>query len=174
MPRSMSVVCVFQPHVWITGEPSVLVRVSSPAQTTWPRSRLGRKGFIQLTSMLLFITKGSQDWKSSRSGNRSWYRGHGGMFLTSLLSLTCSACSLIDPKTTTPGMALPTMGWVLPPWLLVEKMLYSWVSWRHFHNWDLFSVITPACVKLTHKTSQYTLQFRIVVHSRYSHVDNRE
>ena len=34
------------------------------------------------TSMLLFITKGSQDWNSSRSGNRSWCRGHGGMFLT--------------------------------------------------------------------------------------------
>jgi hypothetical protein len=28
---------------------SVLVRVSIPAQTSWPRSKLGRKGFIQLT-----------------------------------------------------------------------------------------------------------------------------
>jgi hypothetical protein len=27
----------------------VLVRVSIPAQTSWPRSKLGRKGFIQLT-----------------------------------------------------------------------------------------------------------------------------
>jgi hypothetical protein len=27
----------------------VLVRVSIPAQTTWPRSKLGRKGFIRLT-----------------------------------------------------------------------------------------------------------------------------
>jgi len=26
-----------------------LVRVSIPAQTSWPRSKLGRKGFIQLT-----------------------------------------------------------------------------------------------------------------------------
>jgi len=37
------------------------------------------------TSTLLFITKGSQDWNSSRSGSRSWCRGHGGMFLTGLL-----------------------------------------------------------------------------------------
>jgi len=27
----------------------VLVRVSIPIQTSWPRSKLGRKGFIQLT-----------------------------------------------------------------------------------------------------------------------------
>jgi hypothetical protein len=26
-----------------------LVRVSIPAQTSWPRSKLGRKGFIRLT-----------------------------------------------------------------------------------------------------------------------------
>jgi hypothetical protein len=51
---------------------AVLVRVSIPAQTSGPRSKLGRKGFIQLTlSALLFITKGSQDWNSSRSGSRS-------------------------------------------------------------------------------------------------------
>jgi hypothetical protein len=28
---------------------TVLVKVSIPAQTSWPRSKLGRKGFIQLT-----------------------------------------------------------------------------------------------------------------------------
>jgi hypothetical protein len=39
---------------------------------------------------LLFVTKGSQDWNSSRSGSRSWCRGHGGMFLTDLLPLACS------------------------------------------------------------------------------------
>jgi hypothetical protein len=36
------------------------------------KKQLGRKGFIQLTlSTLLLITKGSQDWNSSRSGSRS-------------------------------------------------------------------------------------------------------
>jgi len=116
------------------------------------------------TSTSLFITKGSQDWNSSRSGSRSWCRGHGGMFLTDLLPLACSACSLIDPNATSPGMAPPIMGWVLPLWPLVEKMPYSWVSWRHFHNWGSFSVITPACVKLTHKTSQYTY-IHIYIHT---------
>jgi hypothetical protein len=62
------------------------------------------------TSMLLFITKGSQDWNSSRSGSRSWFRGHGGMFFTGLPPLACSACSLIEPKTTSPEMVPPTRG----------------------------------------------------------------
>ena len=61
-------------------------------------------------STLLFITEGSQDWNSSRSGSRSWCRGHGGMFFTGLPPLACSACSLIEPKTTSPEMVPPTRG----------------------------------------------------------------
>jgi hypothetical protein len=57
------------------------------------------------TPIMLFITKGSQDWNSSRSGGRSWCRGHGGM---GLLPLACSACFLIEPKTTSPEMVPPT------------------------------------------------------------------
>jgi hypothetical protein len=30
-------------------------------------------------------------------------------------------------------------------------MPYSWISWRHFLSGAPFSVITPVCVKLTHK-----------------------
>jgi hypothetical protein len=69
------------------------------------------------TSTLLFIIKGSQDWNSSRSESRSWCRGHGGVLLTALLALACSACSLIEPKTTSPGMAPPTM---VPPPLITN------------------------------------------------------
>jgi hypothetical protein len=52
------------------------------------------------------------------------------MFLTGLLPLACSACFHIEPKTTSPEMVPPTRG--LPPWSLIEKMSYSWISWRHF------------------------------------------
>ena len=62
------------------------------------------------TSTLLFITKGSQDWNSSRAGSRSWCRGHGGMFFTGLPPLTCSAFSLIESKTTSLEMVPPTKG----------------------------------------------------------------
>ena len=35
---------------------------------------------------------------------------HGGMLLTGLFPLAFSACFLIEPSTTSPGMAPPTMG----------------------------------------------------------------
>jgi hypothetical protein len=103
--------------------------------------------YLAYTSMLLFITKGSQDWNSSRSGSRNWCRGHGGMFLTGLLLLACSACSLIEPR-------LPAQRWshpqgAFPPWSLIEKMPYSWISWRHFLNWSSFLCDNSSCVKLT-------------------------
>jgi hypothetical protein len=58
------------------------------------------------------------------------------MFLTGLLPLACSACSLIEPR-------LPAQRWHHPqgdllPWSLIEKMPYSWISWRHFPNWSSF------------------------------------
>jgi hypothetical protein len=79
-------------------------------------------------STLLFITKGSQDRNSHRAGSRSWCRGHGEMLLTGLLPLACSACFLIK---------LPAQGWhhpqwALHPWSLINRMPYSWISWRHF------------------------------------------
>jgi hypothetical protein len=43
---------------------------------------------------------------------------HGGMLLTGLLPLACSACFLIEPKTTSPDMAPPTMG---PPTLITNQ-----------------------------------------------------
>jgi hypothetical protein len=75
------------------------------------------------TSILLFITKGSQDWNSNRSGSRSWCRGHGGMLLTGLLSYRSQDDQPRD-VTTHNGPS--------HPWSLIEKMPYSWISWRHF------------------------------------------
>jgi hypothetical protein len=55
-----------------------------------------------------------------------------------LASLACLACFLIESKTISLGMTPPTMGWALPPWSLIEKMPYSWISWRHFLTWSSF------------------------------------
>ena len=54
------------------------------------------------------------------------------MLLTALLPLACSACFLIEPRTTSLWMAPLPMGWTLPPCSLIEKMPYSWISGRHF------------------------------------------
>jgi len=97
------------------------------------KNQVGEKGVYSVyTSTLLFITKGSQDWNSSRSGSRSWCRNHGKMLFTGFLTLACSACFLLEPKTTRPEMVPPTMSYAFPSWSLIEKMPYSWISWRHF------------------------------------------
>jgi hypothetical protein len=69
------------------------------------------------------------------------------MFFTGLPHLACSACFLIEP-------GLPAQRWhhpqgAFPPWSLIEKMPYSWISWRHFLNWSSFLCDNSSCVKLT-------------------------
>ena len=109
----------------------VLVRVSIPAQTSWPRNKLGEERvYWAYISTLQFITKGSEDWNSSRSGSRSWCRGHGGMFLTGLLPLACSACCLIEPKSTSPKVVPPTRG---PPLLIT--------NWENVPQLDLMEAL---------------------------------
>ena len=58
------------------------------------------------------------------------------MLLTGLLPLAWSACSLIEGR-------LAAQRWHHPqgdllPWSLIEKMPYSWISWRHFPYWNSF------------------------------------
>jgi hypothetical protein len=102
----------------------------------------GGEGVIQLTRphCLLFITKGSQDRNSHRAGTweqemmqRPWR-----VLLTGLLPMACSACFVIKPRTTSTGVAPPTMGWALLNRWLIEKMPYSFISRRHFLNRDSF------------------------------------
>jgi hypothetical protein len=51
---------------------SVLVRVSIPIQNILTKKQAEEERiYSAYTSTLLFITKGSQNWKSSRSGSRS-------------------------------------------------------------------------------------------------------
>jgi hypothetical protein len=77
------------------------------------------KVYSAYLSTLLFTTKGSQVRKSHRAATwrqeliqRPW-----GMLLTGLLPLACSACFLIESRTTSPGMAPPKMG---PPPLVIN------------------------------------------------------
>jgi hypothetical protein len=52
--------------------PTILVRVSIPAKNIMTKKQAGdERVYSAYTSTLLFITKGSQDWNSSRSGSRS-------------------------------------------------------------------------------------------------------
>ena len=78
------------------------------------------------TSTLLIITNGSQDWNSSKSGRRIWCRGHGGMLFTGLLGLLSYRTQDYQLRDGT------AYSWPSNLWSIIEKMPYSWISWRHF------------------------------------------
>jgi hypothetical protein len=89
----------------------VLVRVSIPARNIVTKKQVGEER-VYYTFTLLFITETNQNRNSCRLelGSRSWCGSHGGVLPTSLLPLACSACLLIEPKTTSPRKAPPTIG----------------------------------------------------------------
>lgn len=55
---------------------------------------------------------------------RSWCTGHGAVLLIGFLHLVCSVCFLIEHRTRSPGMFLPTNAWALYRQWLIKKMLY--------------------------------------------------
>jgi hypothetical protein len=118
---------------------AVLVRVSIPVQT-WLRSKLERKEFIQLA--LPHCNSSPKEVRNlHRAGTwrqelmqRPW-RGA----TTGSIPLACSACFLIEPRNTSPGMAPPTIDWTFTPApLVIEQMPSSWISWRHFLSGSSF------------------------------------
>jgi hypothetical protein len=76
------------------------------------------------------------------------------VLLTGLLPLACSACFLIEPRITSSGKA-PTMGWAFPLDCQLRQQLTSGSHGGISSMEAPFSVITPACVKLTQKAIQY-------------------
>jgi hypothetical protein len=109
------------PHSWTRdwlNSVGVLVRVSIPAQTSRPRNKLERKGFIQLT-----LPNCCSSPKEVRTGTQAGQEAGAdaeameGCYLTGLLPLAYSVCFLIEPKTTSPEMAPPTRG---PPSLITN------------------------------------------------------
>lgn len=92
----------------------------------WPKTKLGMKGFIWLifpycSSLLKAVRIRTQTGRDS--GGWSWSGGHQGVILTGLLPIACSACFLMETRTTSPGMSSLTIGWPLPHWPLIEKCL---------------------------------------------------
>jgi hypothetical protein len=53
-----------------------------------------------------------------------WCKDYKRVLLTGLLPMACLACFLLEPRTTSPGVAPPTVIWVLPYQPLILKMPY--------------------------------------------------
>ena len=73
--------------------------------------------------------------------------------------LACSACCVIERRTTSPGMAPPTMGWALPYQSLIKeipyRLAYSPILWRHFLNWGFLLSDDFSLCQLDIKMSQH-------------------
>jgi hypothetical protein len=82
------------------------LRVSIPGQNIVTKKHLGRKGFIQLTLPYCCSSpKGVRTGTQAGQETVSDAEAMEGYYL-----LACLACSLIEPKTTSPGMVPPTRG----------------------------------------------------------------
>ena len=85
---------------------TALVRVSIPAETSWPRSKLGRKGFIELT-----LPHSCSSHKEVRTGTQAGQEAGADAEAMEGCSLVAyTACSLVEPKNTSPEMVSPTRG----------------------------------------------------------------
>ena len=114
----------------------VLIRVSIPAQTSWPRNKLGRKGFILLTLDTAVYHQRKSGLELKQVGKQELMQRPWRDVLFWLASPGLLSLLSYRTKTTSPGMVPPTRAF--PPWSLIEKMSYSWISWRHFPNWSSF------------------------------------
>ena len=88
-----------------------LSQVSIPGQNIVTKKQLERKGFIQLT-----FPHCSSSVKEVRTGTQAGQKaGADAEAMEGCSLLACSACSLIEPKTTSPEMVPPTRGPSPPP-----------------------------------------------------------
>jgi hypothetical protein len=107
------------------------------------KKQLGRKWFIQLT-----FPHCCSSLKEVRTGTQAGQKaGADAEAMEGCSLLACSACSLIEPRLSAQRWSHPQGAF--PSWSLIEKMPYSWISWRHFLNWSSFLSDNSSCVKLT-------------------------
>lgn len=86
---------------------------------------------------------------------------HGGVLLTGLLLIACSARFAIEPRTSNPGVAAPTMGWTLPHKSLRKcpACLAAAGSWRHILNWICLVLWKMWFIKVCRQNPQGSLSF---------------
>lgn len=119
-------------------------------------NNLARKVFIWL--ILLHYHLSSKEIKTEiqteqKPGVRSWCRVIGGVLITGLYFVACSACFLLESRTTRSEIAPPAMDWVHLNQPLTRKMFYRLVCSPVL--WSIFLIGVPcfhmtlACIKLT-------------------------
>ena len=126
---------------------TVIVRV--PAQTKMTKKQVGEERvYSAYTSILLFITKEVRTGTQAGQEAGADAEAMEGCFFTGLLPLSCSDCSLREPKTTSPERWSHPQG-AFPLDHKMRKCLTAGSHGDISPTEAPFSVITPACVNLT-------------------------
>lgn len=101
------------------------------------KSHLGKKGFISVYSSTTQSTTEGSKGKNSRQGpaGGNWSRGHGKVLLTGL--------SFMAPRTSCPGIAPPTVNWVLRTYYQLKKRHYTGLHTASLEV-DILSVEVPS------------------------------
>jgi hypothetical protein len=97
-----------------------------------------KKGLISIVFPHQFITE-KRSGQEPRS--RSWCRGHGGVVLTGLVLMACSACFIIAPGITHSGVSLPMKDGpihISSMKKMPHRLAHRAVWWGHFLNWGIF------------------------------------
>jgi hypothetical protein len=145
------------------GSVVVLIRVSIPAQILWSRSKLGRTGFIQLKLPYRCpspkeIRTGTQAGQEAGADAEAMDR----YYLLACFPWLVQLAFICNPRL--PSQRYYHLQGALPAWSLIEKMPFSWISWRHFFTWSSFLCDNYSCIKLTQNQpaqacSDFTVDF---------------
>lgn len=82
--------------------------------------------YLALQTLLRFIIELRQSRNPKQEpGSWHWKRNHGVVLINGFLSKVCSAYFLIQPRTTYPGAAPPTINGALPHQSLLQKMSHN-------------------------------------------------
>lgn len=117
------------------------------------KSSLGGKGFFYLTGCSLTsreVRAGTQD-RHLEAGAE----GHGQVRLPDLFLMACSACFLIQFKTSCPGVAPSTVEWILPHQSFhheIDLQKYLWASLLEaFSQMKFFFPVNPGLCEVDKK-----------------------
>lgn len=131
-----------------------------------------RKGFIWFTGYIHHLRKPREELEvrpcRQELRQRSW-RNDSDLILVA----SCSACLLIQPRITSPGIAMPTVGWALSHQPLIKKMAHIHdhrpSCWKQLLNRGSLWQGNSVCHKLT-KTHQHNRHAEIcpLVHQCHS------
>jgi hypothetical protein len=91
---------------------SILVRVTLAVKKYHDQKQLGGEGLFGLLYNII-VHQGKKEGQKSKQCRNLEAGQHGEVLLTGLLPVGCFTCFLLEPRTTSPGVALSTVDWNL-------------------------------------------------------------